>query len=53
VGGWAVGADAYTYCSPTRRAFVTGRFPVHISGFQADICSNWSALSHEGHLPTP
>ena len=34
-----------TYCSPTRRSFVTGRFPVHISGFQADICSNWTPLN--------
>jgi hypothetical protein len=36
---------ADTYCSPTRRSFVTGRFPVHISGFQADICSNWTPLN--------
>lgn len=34
----------YSYCSPTRRSFVTGRFPVHISGVQADVCSNWTPL---------
>jgi len=37
----------YTYCSPTRRSFLTGRFPVHISGVQADICSDWTPLDME------
>lgn len=31
---------AYSWCSPTRRSFLSGRFPVHISGSQAAICSN-------------
>eukprot|EP00937_MAST-01D_sp_MAST-1D-sp2_P007816 g7816.t1 len=34
----------YLYCSPTRRSFLTGRYPVHISGTQADICSDWTPL---------
>ena len=34
----------YSYCSPTRRSFVTGRLPVHISGVQADVCSDWTPL---------
>ena len=35
---------AYVFCSPTRRSFVTGRFPVHIVGVQADVCSDWTPL---------
>jgi arylsulfatase A-like enzyme len=35
---------AYVFCSPTRRSFLTGRFPVHIVGVQADVCSNWTPL---------
>ena len=35
---------AYVFCSPSRRSFVTGRFPVHIVGVQADICSDWTPL---------
>eukprot|EP00936_MAST-01D_sp_MAST-1D-sp1_P000789 g789.t1 len=30
----------YKYCSPTRRAFLSGRFPVHMSGMQAQPCDN-------------
>ena len=36
---------AYSYCSPTRRSFLTGRYPVHISGVQADVCDNWTPLN--------
>ena len=35
----------YTYCSPTRRSFLTGRYPAHISGVQADVCDNWTPLN--------
>ena len=35
----------YSYCSPTRRSFLTGRYPVHISGVQADVCDNWTPLN--------
>eukprot|EP01046_Picozoa_sp_COSAG06_P077568 COSAG06_NODE_25320_length_639_cov_140.657407_1_plen_104_part_10 len=28
----------YKYCSPTRRSFLSGRFPVHLSGAQAPVC---------------
>ena len=31
---------AYWYCSPTRRSFLSGRYPAHIGNGQADICSN-------------
>lgn len=34
----------YLYCSPTRRAFLTGRYPVHISYEQAPTCSNLTPL---------
>eukprot|EP00037_Helgoeca_nana_P025321 m.275779 g.275779 ORF g.275779 m.275779 type:complete len:533 (-) comp26910_c0_seq3:255-1853(-) len=42
----------YKYCSPTRRSFLSGRFPVHMTGMQAPICTNWlpldySLLSHK------
>ena len=30
----------YLYCSPSRRSFLSGRFPVHIGGNQAGVCSN-------------
>lgn len=30
----------FMYCSPTRRAFLSGRFPVHMSGAQAQPCDN-------------
>ena len=30
----------HSYCSPTRRSFLSGRFPVHIGGNQAGVCSN-------------
>ena len=33
------------YCSPTRRSFLSGRFPVHITGDQAPICSNYLPLN--------
>jgi len=32
---------AYKWCSPSRRSFLSGRFPVHISGEQASTCSNY------------
>jgi len=35
----------YWFCSPTRRSFLSGRFPAHISGGQADICSNLLPLN--------
>jgi leishmanolysin-like peptidase len=35
---------AYKYCSPSRRPFLSGRFPNHISGAQAPICSNFLPL---------
>ena len=34
----------YLWCSPTRRAFLTGRYPVHITGIQAPTCSNLTPL---------
>jgi arylsulfatase A-like enzyme len=34
----------YLWCSPTRRSFLTGRFPVHITGTQAPTCSNLTPL---------
>ena len=30
----------FKYCSPTRRSFLTGRFPVHVSMMQAQPCDN-------------
>ena len=33
-------ADVNKYCSPTRRSFLTGRFPVHVSMMQAQPCDN-------------
>ena len=35
----------YMYCSPTRRSFLSGRFPNHITGDQAPICSNYLPLN--------
>ena len=40
----------YLWCSPTRRSFMTGRFPVHITGSQAPTCSNFSPLQF-AYLP--
>lgn len=34
----------YKWCSPTRRAFLTGRYPAHITGTQAPTCSNLTPL---------
>ena len=34
----------YLWCSPTRRSFLSGRFPVHISGMQAPTESNYLPL---------
>ena len=31
----------YFYCSPTRRSFLSGRLPVHITGIQAGMCTNY------------
>ena len=35
---------AYKVCSPSRRSLLSGRFPVHISGLQAPVCSNFLPL---------
>ena len=35
----------YKYCSPTRRSFLSGRFPVHITGAQAFPCTNYLPLN--------
>jgi arylsulfatase B len=35
----------YKYCSPTRRSFLSGRFPVHLSGAQAPVCSDYLPLN--------
>jgi arylsulfatase A-like enzyme len=34
----------YMWCSPTRRSFMTGRYPVHITGMQAEINTNLTPL---------
>ena len=34
----------YLWCSPTRRSFLTGRYPVHVTGTQAPTCSNLTPL---------
>ena len=34
----------YVWCSPTRRSFLSGRYPVHISGIQAPTQSNYLPL---------
>ena len=34
----------YKFCSPTRRSILSGRFPVHITGVQAPVCSNYLPL---------
>lgn len=36
----------YLWCSPTRRSFLSGRFPVHITGTQAPTCSNYLPLQY-------
>eukprot|EP00935_MAST-01C_sp_MAST-1C-sp1_P000143 g143.t1 len=36
---------SYMYCSPTRRSFLSGRFPVHITGQQAGICTSYLPLN--------
>eukprot|EP01079_Euglenida_sp_SAG-EU17-18_P012162 gene12162-2218_t len=36
----------YKWCSPTRRSFLTGRYPSSITGGQAPTCSNLSPLQH-------
>lgn len=35
---------SYMWCSPTRRSFLTGRYPVHVSGMQAPTDSNLTPL---------
>jgi hypothetical protein len=35
---------AYMYCSPTRRALLSGRLPLHINVNQAPTCSNYLPL---------
>jgi arylsulfatase A-like enzyme len=34
----------YSYCSPTRRSFLAGRFPTLINANQANICDNFLPL---------
>ena len=35
----------FMYCSPTRRSFLSGRFPVHISESNlSELCSNYLPL---------
>lgn len=34
----------FRYCSPTRRSFLSGRFPNHITNTQANTCSNYLPL---------
>lgn len=34
----------YYWCSPTRRSFLSGRYPTHITGVQAPQCSNYLPL---------
>jgi hypothetical protein len=34
----------FLWCSPTRRSFLTGRYPVHVTGTQAPTCSNLTPL---------
>ena len=36
---------AYKYCSPTRRSLLSGRYPIHISGQQAPVCSDYLPLN--------
>lgn len=36
--------SVFKYCSPTRRGFLSGRYPVHMSNAQAGVCSNWLPL---------
>ena len=44
-GGVRLGRHyTYKYCSPTRRSFLTGRLPIHMTGAQAPPCSNWLPL---------
>jgi arylsulfatase A-like enzyme len=40
-------AYVFRYCSPTRRSFLSGRFPNHITGRQAPTCSNYLPLEFE------
>ena len=35
---------SYMWCSPTRRSFLTGRYPVHITGVQAGTNTNLTPL---------
>ena len=43
----------YMYCSPTRRSILSGRFPVHITGVQAPVCSNYLCEAPTAYpLPT-
>lgn len=34
----------YLWCSPTRRAFLSGRYVTHMTGTQAPQCSNFLPL---------
>ena len=44
-GGVTLGRHhSYMWCSPTRRSFLTGRYPVHITGRQASTDTNLTPL---------
>ena len=44
---------AYKFCSPTRRSILSGRFPVHIFGEQAPVCSNYLRAPPRPPAPFP
>ena len=47
-GGVRLGRHyTYKFCSPTRRSFLSGRLPVHMTGAQAQPCTNWLPLEME------
>ena len=43
----------HRYCSPTRRSILSGRFPVHIWGIQAPVCSNYLRAPPRPPAPFP
>ena len=47
-GGVRLGRHyTYKFCSPTRRSFLSGRLPVHMTSAQAQPCTNWLPLEME------
>ena len=38
---------AYIFCSPTRSAFISGRWPIHVNSLNTDP-TNWNPQSGEG-----